>query len=169
MLQILIVDDTKEDLLLAERVIKQCNLLNPVTCFRSGDGLISFIQKVERAESSRAPEPSLILLDLIMAPGSGLDVLRYLRSSFYAKHCLVVMVSGLTDIKAINEGYQLGAKTFLLKPLNALNLVELLNGMPDRLLIEAAENGYTIHSIPAAHSADTEQLKKTSRMIALAV
>src|SRR5206468_5695728 len=100
-------------------------------------------------------QSALVLLDMIMPPETGLDVLRYVKTTEACKDCLIVMVSGLTDVKAINEGYQLGAKTFLLKPLTARDMVELINSLAEQISVEQTEEGYLLHwkdRIP--HSSD---------------
>jgi response regulator RpfG family c-di-GMP phosphodiesterase len=162
MLRIIAVDDTKEDLLLANHLLSQCKLRNPVSRFRSGDELIAHIQAVQQVGPCERPEPSLILLDLVMANSSGLEVLRFLQNSPYREHCAVVMMSGLKDIKAINEGYQLGAKTFLLKPITSHDIVEVLNGLSDYIFIREAEGGYLLDWKGHVRSAEA-QLQKSSR------
>src|ERR1041385_4597193 len=125
MLRIIVVDDRKEDLLLAHRVLSQCKVLNQVTLFNGGDECVAHIREIQEVGPCERPEPSLIFLDMMMTQSTGLDVLRFLQSSPYSKHCAVVMMSGLRDIKAVNEGYQLGAKTFVLKPLSTRDVLEV--------------------------------------------
>jgi CheY-like chemotaxis protein len=142
MLNLIIADDTKDDLVLTNRILQQCKLLNPVSLV---SGVAECVETLKQLQNTaRQPEPSLLLLDLIMPQESGLDVLRYLQNSDYQKHCLVVMLSGLRDVKAINEGYQLGAKTFLLKPLTSRDLVELVNSLAE-ISIEETPEGYVLH------------------------
>ncbi|HEX7862683.1 MAG TPA: response regulator [Verrucomicrobiae bacterium] len=128
MLPLLIVDDAREDALLVQRVLSQCKILNPVLVLNSGDACLDFFEAVGPFTERKLP--CLVLLDMIMAPLSGLDVLGKLRShGWLAKGSMVVMLSGLTDIKAIHEGYQLGAKTFLIKPLQAEDVMQMLNSI----------------------------------------
>lgn len=141
MLRLIIADDSKEDLVLINRILQQCKLLNPVSLV---SGAAECVEELKRLDTVAEGEPSLVLLDLIMPQESGLDVLRYLQNSDYRKHCLVVMLSGLRDVKAINEGYQLGAKTFLLKPLTARDVLELVNSLPE-ISVEETSEGYVLH------------------------
>jgi len=143
-LRIVVVDDLNEDLALTRHVLTQCKLLNPISFFRSGDECIAHIEAVQQVGPCERPEPAIIFLDMIMAPTSGLDILRYLEKSAYSKHCIVVMLSGLKDIRAINEGYLLGAKTFLLKPITAHDVVNVLNALGQCIFIEEAEGGYQL-------------------------
>ncbi|MDB6037551.1 MAG: hypothetical protein JWM99_1392 [Verrucomicrobiales bacterium] len=90
---------------------------------------------------------------------SGLDVLTALKSHPYSKHCILVMLSGLKDVKAINAGYQLGAKTFLLKPLTKKDIVELLNSLSSQITIEELPNGYMLHWVQPIGNSPINPLK----------
>jgi CheY-like chemotaxis protein len=162
MLEIVIVDDAKEDRLLTERVIRQCKIINPITIFDGGDDLIAYFNGARATEPEK---PAIILIDLIMAPVSGLDVLRYWRNSRFARNTFLVMVSGLNDLKAINEGYQLGGRTFLLKPVAKDDLVQVLNSFSDLLCIEKEAGGYSLHWIDQL--AEPASRSQPRQMIAL--
>ena len=158
-MKLLVVDDSDQDLVLVKRVLSQCKLLNSILLFSNGDACIEHI-KTHAESGGGVPEPSILLLDLIMPGTSGLDVLRFLQNHEYAEHSIVIMLSGLKDIKAINEGYQLGAKTFLLKPVTPHDLVLLLNSLEDRVAIEEQENGYLLHW--KERLADDSEILRTS-------
>jgi DNA-binding response OmpR family regulator len=87
-----------------------------------------------------------------MAPTSGISVLRELRESGLAKDSVIVMLSGITDIKAINEGYQLGASTFLIKPIKPDDILEMLNGMKNKIRVEEQPSGYLLEWINSHHA-----------------
>lgn len=142
MLSIIVADDTKEDLVLINRILQQSKLLNPIVPVGGAAECVDELKK--RQHGPGHAEPSVVFLDLIMPQQSGLDVLRYLQQSEYRNSCLVVMLSGLRDVKAIHEGYQLGAKTFLLKPLKVMDVVELVNSLPE-IGIEETDEGYMLH------------------------
>ena len=161
-MRIVIVDDTTEDLLLARRILLQAKVLNDILVCGSGQGCIQHIEKVLRDSQEDKPEPCLMFLDLIMTPVSGLDVLRFLQNSRYRKYCAVVMISGLHDIKAIHEGYLIGAKTFLLKPLGVRDLIEVLNSLQSSISIERTGGGYLLHWKEGITASD--QPENTSQM-----
>lgn len=144
MLKLIIADDTKEDLVLTNRILQQCKLLNPVSLVSSAAECVEELKPQE----------------------SGLHVLRYLQNSDYQKHCLVVMLSGLRDVKAINEGYQLGAKTFLLKPFTARDVVELVNSLAE-ISIEETPDGYILHWKERL-TQDSDLRRRTTRIRSLA-
>ena len=160
-MRIIVADDSQEDLLLVNRLLKQCKLQNPVSLVSDSIHCIEELKKsaVEGVES-------LLFLDLIMPPATGLDVLKYLQTTDYRKDCLVVMLSGLRDVKSINTGYQLGAKTFLLKPISTLDVVQLVNSLQE-VAIEEREDGYLLHWRERL-GAESEWVRKTGRIQTLA-
>src|SRR3954469_23594209 len=109
MLPILVVDDAEGDLILAERVLRQCKILNPIRTINSGNGCIAYFEGLAPFEQRTLP--CLVLLDLVM-PTPGVEVLKYLQEKGLAKTSIIVMLSGLQDLKSIHQGYQFGARTF---------------------------------------------------------
>lgn len=82
---------------------------------------------------------------MVMPQTNGLDVLRELTRDPYAQNCVSVMLSGLQNLKAINEGYQLGAKTFLLKPITKEDILQMIEALADKVNVEACSDGYLLH------------------------
>jgi two-component system response regulator len=144
MLGIVLVDDAEEDMALLERIVRQCKILNPLHRLRSGEECISFFEQAKK--NSRAAR-CLVFLDLIMAPISGISVLSRLKESGAAADSVFVMLSGITDLKAINEGYKLGAQTFLIKPVTAHDMLETLSGLKSRICVEGRTEGYVLEWI----------------------
>ena len=106
------------------------------------------IRLFEQDSQSENPSGCILFLDMVMQPTSGLEVLERIRDLPSAKKSLLVMMSGLTDIKAINTGYQLGAATFLIKPLKPEDVLQLITSMGHRVSIEEKAEGYVIQLVP---------------------
>ena len=138
---IVIVDDLSDELYLLQRIIKGCKILNPVCLFETGGDCIRFLEADSKADQ---PQGCILFLDLVMEPTSGLEVLENIKNLPSARKSLIVMISGLTDIKAIHQGYQLGAHTFLIKPLKSHDLLQLLEQMGNRVSVEEQDDGYRI-------------------------
>jgi CheY-like chemotaxis protein len=140
---IVIVDDSAEDLLFAQRVLGECKILNPIVCFKSGRELLEHFKTLAPDEA-----PGLVLVDLVMPQPNGVEVCRQLCHSTTGAHSIFVMLSGLADIKLIQQGYQAGAKTFLVKPLvrdDFLRLIDALKGVR----ISTERDGYILRFDPA--------------------
>src|SRR5688500_18780390 len=121
MLPIVIVDDSREDALLAQRALHQCKVQNPVIILNSGKACVDFFQGVPPYTGRFLP--CVLLLDMMMSPQSGLDVLRQLQTVPAARGSIFIMISGLAEWRAVNEGYRLGADTFLVKPLTVSDII----------------------------------------------
>jgi CheY-like chemotaxis protein len=167
MLPILIVDDSNEDLVLAERALRSCKLLNPIHRFSTGAECIKYFEG--HWASGKRAQPCLLFLDLVMAPISGLEVLRNIRDTSFFKESIIVMLSGISDIKMVRDGYQLGARTFLVKPLNPQDILEFVGSVKDKIQIEQVESGYVLHSVSSMQSsaADVAQFKQINRIVSL--
>lgn len=151
---ILVVDDSTDELMLMQRIIQTCKILNEVCLFETGRDCVDYFEKDSRRDQ---PEGCILLLDMMMTPTSGLEVLERIQGLPSAKKSLLVMVSGLSDIKAINTGYQLGAHTFMIKPLKPDDVVQLLAGMQNRVWVEERSDGYVIRLVPES---ETSFIKK---------
>lgn len=140
---IVVVDDSGEDLLFAQRVLAECKILNPIISFKSGRECLDYFKVLSVDDA-----PGLVLVDLVMPQPNGVEVCRQLCNSPIGKHAIFVMLSGLADIKLIQQGYQAGAKTFLVKPLirdDFLRLIDALKGVK----ISNERDGYILHFDPA--------------------
>jgi DNA-binding response OmpR family regulator len=83
----------------------------------------------------RAPAPALVVLDINMPGGSGLEVLRKLKLSAKTSQIPILVVSGSTDQGMPKQVLSLGAGDFLAKPVDPealLRAVAKALGEPDR-------------------------------------
>ena len=69
MLPIVIVDDSREDAMLAIRVLKECKIVNPIIVLKSGEECIDFFEG--KGEHGNRSLPCLLFLDLAMNPIRG--------------------------------------------------------------------------------------------------
>ncbi len=61
--------------------------------------------------------PDLVLLDINMPGGTGIDVLRRLKTSAKTSHVPVIVLTGSTDPAVREKAIELGANQFLAKPI----------------------------------------------------
>jgi CheY-like chemotaxis protein len=69
--------------------------------------------------------PRLVLLDIKMPGTDGFDVLQWIRLQPGLAGLPVVMLTSSDEIRDVNRAYQLGANSFLVKPLDFWNAAEL--------------------------------------------
>ena len=68
--------------------------------------------------------PSIILLDIMMPDGNGLDLCRWIRSETRLAGVPVLMTSALKDEETAQDALELGAVDFLRKPFTMATLKE---------------------------------------------
>jgi CheY-like chemotaxis protein len=114
---ILLVEDSQNDILLIQRAFSQASLLNPLQIVRSGEEAIEYLKGegryVNRAEY---PPPGLMLLDLKLPGIDGFEVLRWVRKQPGLNLLRIIVLTTSGDIRDVNLAYQLGANSFMIKP-----------------------------------------------------
>jgi len=76
-------------------------------------------------------QPDLMLLDIKLDHGNGLDVCREIKSS-YLKDTPVYIMSGLPDVE--KKAYDAGADYFLAKPFDSETLLQKINTLENSSL-----------------------------------
>jgi len=123
---ILLVEDREDDVFLIRKAFERAGLSNPVQVVRDGEQAISYLAG-ERKFSNRAeyPLPWLILLDLKMPRVDGFEVLRWIRKQPGFNRIVVIVLTSSEEIRDVNRAYQLGANSFMVKPLEFENAVQV--------------------------------------------
>ena|SRR6266850_1347340 len=116
---ILIAEDREDDILLIQRALRKAQVLNPVQIVHNGDEVIAYL-KGEGKFSNRAeyPLPSLLLLDLKMPRTDGFEVLIWIREEPNLRALRVIVLTSSADMRDVNRAYELGANSFLVKPMD---------------------------------------------------
>ena len=70
------------------------------------------------------PLPDLLLLDLKMPGIDGFEVLTWIRQQPGLSSLRVVVLTASDHIRDVNQAYQLGANSFMVKPSDFQNFVE---------------------------------------------
>lgn len=116
---ILLAEDFADDADLLKLALKEGGIHNHVVTVGNGEDVIAYL-KGEGQFGDRAsfPFPNALFLDLKMPRISGLQVLERIRDQPQYKSLLVVVLSGLAELKDVQAAYQTGAHTFLRKPVH---------------------------------------------------
>jgi CheY-like chemotaxis protein len=133
---ILIVDDNLDDAKLTERVFLQLNSTLPITVFSSGRDLVAHLKKHGKGESSNADSgaaakfaPSAILLDLGMPEMDGFSVLEWCAKEPEFASIPVIVLTNFNDLPHMKQAYALGARSYLLKPIDQNALRSVLSSL----------------------------------------
>lgn len=116
---ILLVEDSPADEILILRVLNQNHVANRIDVARDGQEALDYLRcEGEYAERDPNDYPHLILLDLKLPKIDGLEVLRTIRSTDGLSHLPVVILTSSTEESDIVRSYDLGANSYIRKPVD---------------------------------------------------
>jgi two-component system, response regulator len=117
--EILIVEDTPQDLELTLRALRKAKLSNRIQVARDGAEAIEFIF-CEGQHAGRKIEdaPKVILLDLKLPKVDGIEVLRRIKGDPRTKAIPVAVLTSSKEQKDVVESYRLGVNSYIVKPVN---------------------------------------------------
>lgn len=133
---ILLVEDDPNDVLLIQRAFRRANLVNPLQVVQDGEAAVLYLGgQGSYADRDRYPLPILILLDLKLPRLSGLEVLEWLRQQPRLKRLPVVVLTSSRENVDVNRAYDLGANSYLVKPVAFDGLMEMVRTLNQYWLI----------------------------------
>lgn len=142
-IEILLVEDSQDDLDMALRALRKANLTNRIHITRDGAEALEFIF-CQGAFAGRKFEnpPKVILLDLKLPKIDGMEVLKRIKSDARTKMIPVVILTSSKEQKDVIESYNLGVNSYIVKPVNfeqfaaavqELGMYWLLHNQPPKL------------------------------------
>ncbi len=124
---ILLAEDDENDLFFMQRAFNQSQIANPLHHVKDGEDAIAYLKgEGEFADRTRFPLPYLILLDLKMPRKNGFEVIQWIREQPGLKRFPIVVLTSSKEDPDINRAYELGANTYLVKPVKFEGLVEMM-------------------------------------------
>jgi hypothetical protein len=118
---ILLVEDNPMDVDLTLRAFARRRLTNPIEVARDGEEAMAWMQRWENG----APIPVVILLDLKLPKISGLEFLAALHEHPRFRIIPVVVLTSSSQDRDIEQAYQLGANSYIVKPVNFEKFIEV--------------------------------------------
>jgi CheY-like chemotaxis protein len=123
---ILIAEDREDDILIIRRSFEKAGVPNPIQVVKDGIEVIAYLLGEGKfANRVEYPLPTLLLLDLKMPRIDGFEVLRWLHQQPVLKNLRVIVLTSSQEIRDVNRAYELGANSFLVKPMDFENSVEI--------------------------------------------
>jgi CheY-like chemotaxis protein len=123
---ILLAEDNEDHVLLIKRAFAKANLLNPLQVVNDGQEAIAYLAgEGIYADRSLYPFPGLLLLDLKMPNRDGFDVLKWLRHERRLPQLRIVVLTTSDRVFDMQRAYELGAHSFLTKPVDFRDFVQL--------------------------------------------
>jgi two-component system response regulator len=117
---ILLVEDNPADVELTLRAFSTNRLSNKIHVARDGVEALEFLFGDEGAASQLC----VVLLDVKMPRMDGLEVLRRMRADSRTRHVPVVMMTSSSEESDRVSSYDLGANSYIVKPVDFANFTE---------------------------------------------
>jgi len=117
--EILLVDDSQNDVDLTLHTLRRESLANNIFVVRDGEEALDYIFcRGEFADRSFDQPPRLVLLDLKLPKVDGIEVLRQVKADERTKLIPVVVLTSSKEERDVMNGYSLGANSYIQKPVD---------------------------------------------------
>lgn len=122
---ILLVEDSSSDEELTLRALKKHNVANRIVVVRDGAEALDYLfGRGAHADRNVQDLPHVVLLDLGLPKIGGLEVLRQLRADERTKLLPVVILSSSSEDRDLLGGYDSGANSYVVKPVDFRQFAE---------------------------------------------
>ncbi len=117
--EILIVEDSPQDLELIMRSLRKANVSNRTHVARDGEEALEFIF-CQGPHAGRTIEdiPKVILLDLKLPKIDGLEVLKRIKGDPRTQSIPIAILTSSKEQRDVVESYKLGVNSYIVKPVN---------------------------------------------------
>ncbi len=136
---ILLADDDEEDRMLTAGALEESRVVNDLRFVEDGDELLDYLyHRGKYSDPHSSPLPGLILLDLNMPRKDGREALREIKADPDLRRIPIVVLTTSKAEEDIYRTYDLGANSFVTKPVSFEGLVNVMRDI-GRYWIEIVE------------------------------
>jgi CheY-like chemotaxis protein len=123
---ILLAEDREDDILVIRKAFARSTFPYLLRAVRNGEEVLSYLQgEPPYDDRTMFPLPTLLLLDLKMPRKDGFEVLEWIRQQPDLFSLRVVVLTSSQLSSDTTRAYEAGANSFLVKPADFQNYVEL--------------------------------------------
>jgi CheY-like chemotaxis protein len=127
---ILMADDDPDDRMLAEDALRESHLTNQLVCVEDGEELIDYLfRRGKYTDPATSPRPGVILLDLNMPRKDGREALKEIKAHPELRNIPIVVMTTSKAEEDIYRTYNMGANSFIVKPVTFESLVEVMRSI----------------------------------------
>lgn len=129
---ILMADDDADDRMMTKEALEESRVVNDLRFVEDGEELLDYLLHRGRfAAEGASPKPGLILLDLNMPKKDGREALKEIKAYPELRRIPIVVMTTSKAEEDIYRSYELGANSFITKPVTFDRLVELMKTIGD--------------------------------------
>ena len=126
---VLLVEDNDDDIELTKLAFKQNKFANKIKVIKDGEGALNFLLRRDNNELDQLGKPIFILLDINLPKVDGMDILQQLKKDPNVKHIPVIMLTTSSQDEDIVRSYDLGANSYVRKPVDYQEFVKVINNL----------------------------------------
>jgi two-component system, response regulator len=116
---ILLVEDSQDDIDLASYALRQGRLENSIFVVRDGEQALDFLFcRAAFSQRDFDHPPKVVFLDLKLPKVDGLQVLKEVKSDPRTRTIPVVIMTSSREERDVIEGYGLGVNSYIQKPVD---------------------------------------------------
>ena len=117
--EILLVEDNPRDAELTIRALRKSNLANQLFHVKDGAEAMDFLfSRGNYKDREHASSPKVVFLDLKLPKVNGLEVLRAIKTDERLRMIPIVVVTSSSEDPDIKTAYELGANSYIIKPVD---------------------------------------------------
>lgn len=130
-IEIILVEDNLDDATLVIRALRKNNLANNLIHLKDGVEALDFIFGTGTYENNGLQDitPKVMLLDLKMPRVNGLEVLEKVKGDPRTKSIPVVVLTSSAEDPDIKKCYELGANSYIVKPVEFDNFFKAVSDL----------------------------------------
>lgn len=118
-IEILLVEDNPNDVELTLRALRKNNFVNHIHVVTDGEEALEyFFATGKYSDRDIRMSPKLVILDLKLPKIDGLEILRRVKADERTKTIPIVILTSSKEESDVLSGYQLGANSFIVKPVD---------------------------------------------------
>jgi two-component system, response regulator len=122
---ILLIEDNPSDAELTIRALRKSNIADTLLHLQDGEEALEYIFATGKYTGRNINDiPKVILLDVKMPKISGLEVLKKIKSDERTRIIPVVLLTSSKENNDIQEGYNLGVNSYIVKPVDFDNFIK---------------------------------------------
>jgi two-component system response regulator len=129
-IDILLVEDNPQDAELMIRSLKKTNVANPIYHVEDGAEALDFLYcRGSYQDKNVSNVPKVVFLDLKLPKISGLEVLRQIKADTKLRSLPIIVVTSSREDPDIKTAYELGANSYVVKPVAFDSFVETMKNL----------------------------------------
>ncbi len=128
---ILLADDNADDRVMMRSALSRSGVAARLQMVKDGMEVLRYLQgEGPYADRRQYPMPEMLILDMKMPRLDGNATLEKLQADRELSRIPVIIISGMSELHDVKRAYELGARTFFVKPIQADDFRHMMEFIP---------------------------------------